>query len=111
MVEDDKITITYTKGNLIDSISRECNQDKHVVKMVYDKLEELVSRRLSCASEDADVVIRLFEGITFSSTFVPEQVKVNNLTGSEITASSKIRPKANITRNYKEKITERGMRN
>lgn len=102
--KNEKTTLTYTKAMFINNIAMETGQDPKTVRSIYNALEEDISRFLLLADEDTDVSLRLFEGITINSTFVPEKAKVNNLTGEEIIASSKIKPKANITRNYCEKL-------
>lgn len=104
MSKNEKTTLTYTKAMFINNIAMETGQDPKTVRSIYNALEEDISRFLLLADEDTDVSLRLFEGITINSTFVPEKAKVNNLTGEEIIASSKIKPKANITRNYCEKL-------
>lgn len=96
---------TYTKDMLIKSISEICRKDKNTVRTIYNTLEDNITKILSSADSDTDVTIRLFEGITIDSTFIPEKTKVNNLTGKVITSTSKIKPKANITRNYRDKLT------
>lgn len=101
----EKEKITYTKDMLVKEIANECHIDSKIVRLVYKSLEENVFDALSSADLNTDISIRLFEGIVLSSSFVPEKTKVNNLTGEVITASSKIKPKANITRNYREKLT------
>lgn len=101
----DKVKHTYTKDMLIRSIADACHKDMSTVRGIYNALEENVAKLLSSATPDADVSIRLFEGITIDSTFVPEKTKVNNLTGKVITSASKIKPKANITRSYRNKLT------
>ena len=100
-----KVKHTYTKDMLIRSIADACHKDISTVRSIYNALEENVAKSLSSATPDADISIRLFEGITIDSTFVPEKTKVNNLTGKVITSASKIKPKANITRNYRNKLT------
>lgn len=97
---------TYTKDMLIRRISDICGKDMGTIRTVYNTLEETVANLLSSAKFDTDVSIRLFEGITLDSTYIPEKTKVNNLTGKVITATSKIKPKANITRTYRNKLTE-----
>lgn len=101
----EKVKHTYTKDMLIRSIADTCHKDMGTVRIFYNALEENVAKLLSSATSDADISIRLFEGITLGSTFVPEKTKVNNLTGKFITATSKIKPKANITRSYRDKLT------
>lgn len=105
MKDDAKIKTTYTKDMLIKRISSACVESPKVVRDVYNALEEDVAKLLSCADESMDISIRLFEGITLGSTFIPEKEKLNNLTGETIMTLEKIKPKAHITRNYCEKIT------
>lgn len=104
---DSKNKITYTKDTLIKNIAKKCKVDVMTVRNIYNTLEDDIEELLSSANYRTDISIRLFEGITINSTFVPEQTKTNNLTGEVITAMSKIRPKANITRHYREKLTSR----
>lgn len=118
----DKMKNTYTKEMLIKSIAEKCGKklsniriDKEdklrsgeeisIVRAIYNILEESIADILSSANSNTDVSIRLFEGITIDSKFIPEKTKVNNLTGKVITSASKIKPKANITRNYRNKLT------
>lgn len=104
MSDKDKTKLTYTKNMLIKNIAMMSGNDVEVVRTIYNALEEDIARLLSLAKPETDVSLRLFEGITLNSTFVPEKTKINNLTGEEIVASSKIKPKFNITRSYCEKI-------
>lgn len=102
----EKCKNTYTKDMIIRKVSDVCGKDISTIRTIYNAIEETVANLLSSAKPDTDISIRLFEGITFDSTYIPEKTKVNNLTGKVITASSKIKPKANITRTYRNKLTE-----
>lgn len=101
----EKTKDTYTKEMLIRYIVGISNKNIKTVRAIYNTLEEIIADLLSSAAPDTDISIRLFEGISIDSTFIPEKTKVNNLTGEVITSTSKIKPKANITRNYRDKIT------
>lgn len=105
MKNQEKTKVVYTKDMIIKCIADRCDKDLKTVRAIYNTLEKNIAEYLSSADLDKDISIRLFEGITIDSTFVPEKTKVNNLTGNVITSSSKIKPKANITRSYREKIT------
>ena len=102
----EKITHTYTKDMLVKNIAEMCDENISTIRNVYNLLEKNVAKLLSSANPNTDVSIRLFEGITLDSTYIPEKTKINNLTGKVITATSKIKPKANITRTYRNKLTE-----
>ena len=105
----EKEEITYTKANLIKSIARDCGFEQEEVRMVYESLDQHIVDALSSATECADVVVRLFDGVSISSTFEPEMERHNNLTGETILSSCKIRPKAKLTRNYRERLTKIAM--
>lgn len=102
----DKNKTTYTKDMLVRNIAELCNKDLSTVRSIYNSLEDSIVKILSSANNDTDISIRLFEGITIDSTYIPEKTKVNNLTGKVITTTSKIKPKANITRTYRNKLIE-----
>lgn len=99
---------TYTKEMLIKKIAETCGYSTSYVRKFYNTFENTITELLSSANEKVDISLRLFEGITIDSMFVPQKTKTNNLTGEVILTSSKIKPKANITRNYKEKLTAYG---
>ena len=101
----EKKNAVYTKDDMIKNISKKCRISYYTVRNIYNTLEEDIANILSSANKKTDVTIRLFEGISLNSTYVPEEVRQNNLTGETITSMSKIRPKANITRSYRERIT------
>lgn len=105
---DDKKVITYTKSMLIKEIAKATKKDSLTIRKIYDALENAIVEILSSADSESDVSIRLFEGIVIDGMYIPEKTKVNNLTGKTMTTTSKIRPKARISRNYCEKITSLG---
>ncbi len=99
---DTKIT---TKDSLIRQVAKQSGLDIKTVRRVHETLEDKIRNLLSEANLKQDVIVKLFEGISIDSKFVPEKEKINNLTGEKIVAVSKIKPKANITRSYCEKLT------
>lgn len=101
----EKVKNTYTKEMLIKKIAEVSGKNVHTVRTIYNTFEGVIVKLLSSADCNTNVSLRLFEGITIDSTFVPEKTKMNNLTGNIITTASKIKPKANITRYYCDKLT------
>ena len=61
MEDNSKIRTTYTKDMLIKRISSECGESPKIVRDVYSALEEDIARLLSCADDNTDISIRLFE--------------------------------------------------
>ena len=102
----EKIKKTYTKDMLIRNIAEVCGRDLNTVRQFYNALEAGITKLLSSANSNTDISIRLFEGITVDSAFVPEKTKINNLTGELITTTSKVKAKANVTRCYCDKLTK-----
>lgn len=95
----------YTKETMIRHIAKTYRVNIDTVRKIYNGLENTVEELLVNANLEQNIVIKLFEGITVNSSFIPEKTKVNNLTGKIITTSSKIKPRVNVTRNYCEKLT------
>ena len=106
-MEDDLMAnkkTVYTKAQIIKMIARSVKIRSSLVKKVYEGLENEIARLLATADENEDVSLRLFEGITIDSEFLPQREKHNNLTGEDITTLERIRAKAKITRNYCDKL-------
>lgn len=97
--------ITYTKQMLMKKISEMCDFDLNFVKEVYYALEDSIAEILSTTTEKNNVSIRLFEGITIDGVYVPQSIRINNLTGKIITSIAKIKPKVHVTKSYSQKIT------
>lgn len=108
---EEKEKLTYTKADLIKSIARDCGFEQEEVRMVYESLDQHIFEALGSATEDADVTIRLFDGVSMSSTFEPKMARHNNLTDENIISLPKVRPKAKLTRNYRERLTRFAMEN
>lgn len=94
----------YTKAQIIKMVARSARIRKSLVKRVYDELENEIMTLLATADKDVDVSLRLFEGISIDSKFLPSKEKTNNLTGETIDTLEKIKAKANITRYYCDKL-------
>lgn len=99
-----KEKIKITKENLIRNIAKETNMNINDVKDIYNSLENLIFNNLSSVDVKGDISIKLFEGISLEGIYIPEKTKKNNLTGETKLVESKIKPKANITRSYCEKL-------
>lgn len=94
----------YTKAQIIKMVARSARIRKSLVKRVYEELENEIMTLLATADEGTDVSLRLFEGISIDSKFLPSKEKTNNLTGETIDTLEKIKAKANITRYYCDKL-------
>ena len=99
-----KTKVTFTKDMLIKDIAKACDKEPKDIKDIYAEFERAVTGYLAQANEDTDVVVKLFEGVSFNSVFEPEAVKKNNFTGQDMVVASKIKPKANFTRTYRDRL-------
>ena len=95
---------TYTKEKIIRKVARALGRNVEVVRQIYNTIDDVILDTIGETDQDTDVKIKLFEGITIDSTYIPEKAKMNNLIGEVIQTSSKIKPKFNMTRYYVEKI-------
>lgn len=100
-----KNKIVYTKAKIIKMVAHRARIRKSLVKKIYLALEEEIMKLLAEANENDDILLRLFEGISIDSEFLPQKEKLNNLTGETIITQEKIKAKANITRYYCEKLS------
>ena len=96
-----------TKDKLIRSVAKKTKYTISDYKEMYNMLEDTIFDILSSTSEEQDVCIKLFEGISLEGNYVPERMKKNNLTGKESLVESRIKPKFNITRSYCEKLNNK----
>lgn len=99
--------IIITKENLIKDIAKQTNKNISDVKCVYNALEDTIFDILRSVDINGDVRIKLFEGINLDGTYIFEKEKKNNLTGEISLVKSKIKPKFQITRSYREKLSDK----
>lgn len=102
-----KEQIKITKDNIIRNIAKQTDKNIYDVKNFYNALENIIFDSLCSVSEEQDVCIKLFEGISLDGKYISEKTKKNNLTGKVSFVDSKIKPKFNITRSYCEKLNDK----
>lgn len=93
-----------TKEQLIRLLAENSNIPIVTIRFIYDSLEDKLKDLLSEANLSQDITVKLFNGITINSKFIPQKERLNNLTGEKISAKSKIKVKSNVTRNYCESL-------
>lgn len=107
--------LRVTKEDMILEIARREKIKIPIVRAVYNALEKLFFETITSTTEsdtkDNPINIRLFEGISFNSYYEPEkEKKVNYITDKEsntILVKSKIKLKALITKNLKNKLNKK----
>lgn len=92
------------KEQFIKMIAKKSGIDCNIVRKVYSTFENEVKDLLAKAGENQDIYIKIFTGIVLHSKFVPKKEWKNNLTGEIITTKNKIKVKADITKEYCEKL-------
>lgn len=98
---------THNRESLIKRIVQQTGRSEDVVRQIYNTLDTVVFDTLASATEDEDVKIKLFNGITMTSSFMPSKHQINNLTGKMIQTACKIRPKVTISRDYRSRMNQR----
>lgn len=98
---------THNRENLIKKIAQQTGYSDDVVKKIYNTLDTVVFDALASATEEEDIKIKLFNGITMTSTFVPSKHQMNNLTGKMIQTACKIKPKVIISRDFKTRMNQK----
>lgn len=100
----EKNHVVFTKERMVKKISAKTGKSFDHVRKIYNALEESLMDVLSGADKDTDVTVKLCEGISINSEYMPEKDKLNNLTGKKIKTKEKIKCKASVTQNYCEKL-------
>lgn len=93
-----------TKEKIIRDVAKQTKNNIYHVKDIYNALENIIFDSLSSVDEERDICIKLFEGISLDGKYASEKTKNNNLTGEVTLVKSRIKPKFNITRSYREKL-------
>lgn len=76
------------------------------VSAVLNSLEKNVSDMLSSASKDADVQVKLLDGLIIESKHSEPKTKRNNITGETIIVPERLNVSGRITRLLKKKINQ-----
>lgn len=98
------LEIKVTRENLIREIAHRNKKDIASTREFYDTFENLLFEHLSQVSEEQDVLIKVFNGVSLTGTYVPEYQKMNNNVSDNMMIPSKIKPKFNITRYYRDRL-------
>lgn len=98
----EKINRTKLIEKICDVTALPHNQVSAVLKC----LEKNVSDRLSSATKDADVQVKLFDGLIIESKHSKPKTKRNNITGETITVPERLNVSGRITRLLKKKINQ-----
>lgn len=98
----EKINQTKLIEKICDTTAIPYNQ----VSAVLSSLEKNVSDRLSSASQDKDIQVKLFDGLIIESKYSEPKTKLNNLTGKTIAIPERLNVSGRITRLLEKKINQ-----
>lgn len=97
------------KKTLTNYIAKEFGVSKKITRTFYECVEEVIFELLSSVTpeytKDNPMIIKLFDGINLEGYYAPEKEKKVNYTDETVTVKSRIKVKANVTRNYIRKVT------
>lgn len=96
-----------TKDKLIRNVAKKSKRTISDTKNFYNALEDVIFDLLSSVDKEADLCVKMFEGISLEGKYISEKSKKNNLTGEVSFVDSKIKPKFKITRSYCEKLNNK----
>lgn len=98
---------TITKEQLIRFIAEEYDLNLKTTRQIYSSLENKIKYLLSGANPTKEITVKLFEGITLNSRYIPAKEKIDNLTGNKMMINSRLGVKANVSRRFIEKLNKR----
>lgn len=103
-MENEKNHVVFTKERIVKKVAAKTGRNFETIRKIYNALEESLIDMLSTADKNTDVTVKLCEGISINSEYLPEKDKLNNLTGEKIKTKEKIKCKVNVTRSYCDKL-------
>lgn len=103
MIKSKKL-VTYDKKQIVRIVAKELGITIPVLEKIYDAFGEAFRQLLATADKKTDVCIKLYKGINFECTYLPERDSFDYLNQTEIIANDRYKLKATITRYYKDKL-------
>lgn len=104
MKKTNKHTEKINKRKLAEMICDTTAIPHNQVTAVLNSLEKNVFDILSSASQDADVQVKLFDGLSIESKYSESKTKRNNLTGETITVPERLNVSGRIIRLLEKKV-------
>lgn len=92
--------------NLVEQIANKTYISPEAVAVILGAVEDVVIDKISSASEDKDISVKLFDGFFIEGKYQKEKETENNLTGESIEIPEKINIRGRFTRAFKEKINK-----
>lgn len=89
------------RTTIIKESAKEAGVDLETMRTCYCAVEKKIKDYISSVDENnTPLDIKLSEGISILSEYIPTKDKISNLTGKKITVEAHIKPKFNITRHF-----------
>ncbi len=92
--------------NLVEQIANKTYISPEAVAVILSAVEDVVIDKISTASEQKDVSIKLFDGFFIEGKYQEAKETENNLTGETIEVPERINIRGRFTRAFKEKISK-----
>ena len=92
--------------NLVEQIANKTYISPEAVAVILGAVEDVVIDKISSASKDTDVSVKLFDGFFIEGKYQEANEAENNLTGETIELPERINIRGRFTRAFKEKISK-----
>lgn len=92
--------------NLVEQIANKTYISPEAVAAILGAVEDVVIDKISSASEDKDISVKLFDGFFIEGKYQEAKETENNLTGEIIEVPERINIRGRFTRVFKEKISK-----
>lgn len=92
--------------NLVEQIANKTYISPEAVTAILGAVEDVVIDKISSASEDKDISVKLFDDFFIEGKYQEAKETENNLTGEPIEIPEKISIRGRFTRVFKEKINK-----
>lgn len=92
--------------NLVEQIANKTYISPEAVAVILGAVEDVVIDKISSASKDTDISVKLFDGFFIEGKYQEAKETENNLTSESIEVPEKIKIRGRFTRVFKEKINK-----
>lgn len=98
-------SLYISQEDLIDQIAANTDTYKNSVRIIIKSLEDVIYSNLKKASPECQhVEVKLMNGFTLKSEYVPDRERVDPRTGSPVTVKAGKLIKSHLSTRFKEKL-------
>lgn len=98
--------MVITREQLIRKLAEETGFWQKDMRIVFDKLGDVMLEYFNMATEEENIFVQVFEGCKIGCNIIPERTRIHPTTREEITCKPTVKPAAKFSVNFRNTIQE-----